>query len=387
MDLLRPVVRVEQVRVKALRWLWVPMGDQDPGDNESLAVIDTEISGALSTLSGSHAPLSRSVATTPKGPVRTWIEGQVAQVAARFLDFGARHGRLRGEDGGSDAMVRSGGVVARWISFPRGVRSVTATTFAVGVGVAAWGLASIAGPSLLVALAGYGAGLAVASASGPIGVRLANRLHSLVGRHRRKRISELRGLPDRRAVAVRGVVVAARTSASLLDGRSVVWSLTRFVRPWPSLPPRTFFHEVAFDFLLADGTDEPIWVEVSGGMLIDRFSPATRVQFENTTLLEIEHPFLTDLRLRGRAVRASEIAIAAGDVIEVVGRLSRRLDPTAPSDSGRDPPQRRVLRSGTRVPVMVRKVVGPDLDLARVRRLAPRGEPDSPSGDPPLRRF
>lgn len=197
-------------------------------------------------------------------------------------------------------------------------------------------------------------------------------------------------MADRRAVAVRGVVIAGRTSQSLLDARSVVWSLTRFRRgrsPIGRTFFRAFFHEKAFDFLLADGTDEPVWVEVNGGMLIDAFAPDARFQFSNSTLLEIDHPFLTDLRLRARHVWASEIAIAAGDVVEVVGRLSRRLDPTAPSDSGREPPQRRVLRSGTRVPVMVRRIVAPDLELARVRRLSPVGGPDSSSGEPPVRRF
>jgi hypothetical protein len=122
-------------------------------------------------------------------------------------------------------------------------------------------------------------------------------------------------------------------------------------------------------------------------MLIDRFGPDQRVQFRSTTLLDIDHPFLTYLRLGDRQVRAAELAIAAGDVVEVVGRLSRRLDPTAPSESGREPPQRRVLRSGTRVPVMIRKVLQPDLELARVRRLAPRGAPDASPGEPPVRKF
>jgi hypothetical protein len=243
-----------------------------------------------------------------------------------------------------------------------------------------------AGTSFAPGAAAIAAGLGLATSAGPIGVRMANRLHRLIAVSRRYRISELRGLPDRRAVAVRGVVLAIRTAASPLDERALVWSLTRFRRRRPPLV-RAFFHEVAFDFLLADGTDEPIWVEVAGGMLIDRFGADQRVQFQSTTLLDIDHPYLTDLRLRDREVRAAEISIAAGDVVEVVGRLSRRLDPTAPSESGREPPQRRVLRSGTRVPVMIRKVVEPDLALGRVRRLAPRGAPDTSPGEPPVRKF
>ncbi len=368
-----------------------------PSDSESLAVIDAEISSAMSTVSRPNELLPAPSAP-PRGPIARFVSrfvsrfvaGRMAHVMARLLDLGARHGRIRSEDGAADSMVRTGGVVARWISFPRGVRTVTASTAAVAVGVGAWGLAVINAPTMVPSLIALGTGLALARASGPIGVRLANRLHALVARHRSRRISELRGLADRRAVAVRGVVVGVRTSQSLLDARSVVWSLTRFRRgrsPVGRAFFNAFFHEMAFDFLLADGTDEPIWVEVNGGMLIDAFPDEARFQFTNSTLLEIDHPFLTALRLRARQVWAAEIAIAAGDVVEVVGRLSRRLDPTAPSDSGRDPPQRRVLRSGTRVPVMVRRIIEPDLDLARVRRLSPAGGPDSSSGEPPVRRF
>jgi hypothetical protein len=364
-----------------------------PTDSESLAIIDAEISSAMSTVSQPNE-LTRAPAPPPRGPLYRWVAGRMAPVVARLLDLGARHGRIPSEDGGVESMVRTGRVVARWISFPRGVRTVTASTGAVAVGLALWGVAAITGPTLLPSVVALTTGLALARASGPIGVRLANRLHGLVARHRRRRISELRAMTDRRAVAVRGVVIAGRTSQSLLDSRAVVWSLTRFRRGRSPIGRalfsgffRAFFHEKAFDFLLADGTDEPVWVEVNGGMLIDAFPPDARFQFSNSTLLEIDHPFLTDLRVRARQVWASEIAIAAGDVVEVVGRLSRRLDPTAPSDSGREPPQRRVLRSGTRVPVMVRRIVAPDLELSRVRRLSPLGGPDSSSGEPPVRRF
>lgn len=310
----------------------------------------------------------------------------LARVVAQLFDLAARQGSVPETADDSVALSRVGGPIARWISFPRGVRTTTAATSAVALGLGVWGLLVFAGTSFAPGAAAIAAGLGLATSAGPIGVRMATRLHRLIALRRRYRISELRGVPDRRAVAVRGVVVAKRTAASPLDQRSVVWSLTRLRRRRPPLV-RAFFHEVAFDFMLADGTDEPIWVEVAGGMLIDRFTADKRVQFHSTTLLDIDHPFLTHLRIRDSEVRAAEISIAAGDVVEVVGRLSRRLDPTAPSDSGREPPQRRVLRSGTRVPVMIRKIVEPDLELARVRRLAPRGEPDATHGEPPVRRF
>jgi hypothetical protein len=57
------------------------------------------------------------------------------------------------------------------------------------------------------------------------------------------------------------------------------------------------------------------------------------------------------------------------------------------SQSGRDPPQRRTLRSGTRVPVLIKKLDASDAALARVRRIAPPGPPALSPGEPPLRRF
>ncbi len=312
-----------------------------------------------------------------------WVGVQLDRAVARFLDIFARRGPLA--EGEPAALARTGGPLARWISFPRGVRVATAATTTAAAGLAAWGVLAMAGNEFGVAVAAAAAATALSAASGPLGVRLANRLHRLIARHRRYHVSELRAIVDRKAVAVRGVVVSRRTAASALAGRASVWSLARFRKgTWLSAD---FFHEVAFDFLLDDGTDEPIWIEVAGGMLLDRFPADQRMQFGSTTLLELDHPFLTRLRLDDREVRASEINIAAGDVVEVVGRLSRRLDPTAPSDSGRAPPHRRVLRSGTRVPVMIRKVTEPDLDLSRVRRLPPKGPPDTTPGEPPVRKF
>ncbi len=315
-----------------------------------------------------------------------WLRSRLESAAARALDGISR--RPAGSDGVSaDAasLVRTGGSIARWISFPRGVRAATATISSAAAALAAWSMLAIAADDFGVAAAAVGAAVALSTAWGPIGVRLANRLHRLVARRRLHRICELRGVPDARAVAVRGVVVARRTAAAALDGRAAVWSLARFRRgPW--LAPG-FFHEVAFDFLLDDGTDEPIWIDVSGGMLLDPFPAEERVQFNNTTLLELDHPVLTRLRLTERELMAAEISVLPGDAIEVVGRLSRRLDPTAHSESGRDPPLRRALRSGTRLPVMVKKLSTADTTLAGIRRLGPRVAPTLTPGEPPLRKL
>ena len=354
------------------------------------------------TVPDESAPWETATTTSTASPamgadgrsgVSRWIGARIDAAVARVMDGFARQQRTGGGGGDGDgdgepetvALARTGGAIARWISFPRGVRFATAATSSAAAGLAAWGMLAMAANDLGIAAAAAGAAAALSTAWGPIGIHMATRLHRLVARHRLVRIVDLGAIPDRHSVAVRGIVLADRTAASALDGRAAVWSLARFRKgTWFS---RNFFHEVAFDFLLDDGTDEPIWVEVEGAMVVDAFPPAKRVQFQSTTLLEIGHPFLTRLRLDDREVFASEIAIAPGDVVEVVGRLSRRLDPTASSESGRDQPRRRALRSGTRIPVMVKRVLTPDLDLSRVRRLLPKGPPSASPGEPPVPKF
>jgi hypothetical protein len=349
--------------------------------DRDLAVPDrddvAEWDGASTSNALSHGRQARGSGT--RGALGRWLD----RLVARSLNFFARRGSAG--EGEPVALSRAGGPIARWISFPRGVRLATATTSATAAGLAAWGVLAMAGSEFGVAAAAAAAATVLSAASGPLGVRLANRLHRLIAARRRFSVSELRGVADRHAVAVRGVVVARRTAGSALTGQQAVWSLVRFRKG--ALLSSDFFHEVALDFLLDDGTDEPIWVEVSGGMLLDRFPPDQRMQFHSTTLLDLDHPFLTRLRLDDSEVLGAEISIAPGDVVEVVGRLSRRLDPTAPSESGRELPQRRALRSGTRVPVMVRKISQPDMALARVRRTIPKGPPSSSPGEPPIRRF
>jgi hypothetical protein len=321
----------------------------------------------------------------PRAGVSGWVETRLAAALARFVDGFSRR-RADTADGDEEvALTRTGGAVARWISFPRGVRFATAATSSAAAALAAWGMIAMAANDLGVAAAAAGAATALSAAWGPLGVRMANRIHRLIARRRLHRIAELRKIPDARSVAVRGVVIARRTAASALDGRAAVWSLTRFRRgTWFT---RSFFHETAFDFLLDDGSDEPIWIEVAGGMLLDPFPSEERVQFHSTTLLEIEHPLLTRLRIDQTELWASEIDILPGDTIEVVGRLSRRLDPTARSVSGRDPPHRRTLQSGMRVPVLIKKVKTPDAALARVRRIPAYEPPALTPGEPPLRKF
>jgi len=140
-----------------------------------------------------------------------WVGVQLDRAVARFLDVFARRGPLA--EGEPAALARTGGPLARWISFPRGVRVATAATTTAAAGLAAWGVLAMAGNEFGVAVAAAAAATALSAASGPLGVRLANRLHRLIARHRRYHVSELRAIADRKAVAVRGVVVSRRTAA------------------------------------------------------------------------------------------------------------------------------------------------------------------------------
>lgn len=352
------------------------MSDRD----RDLSAIDRD---RVSEWDGASLRRNERPGEPPRGGVAAWVGARVEGALARVVDLYARP--TTAKSGDEVALARTGGAVARWISFPRGVRVATAATSSAAAALAAWGMLAMAANDLGIAAAAAGAATALSAAWGPLGVRMASRIHRLVARHRLHRIFELRGIPDARAVAVRGVVIARRTAVTALEGRAAVWSLTRFRRgSWLS---RSFFHEAAFDFLLDDGSDEPVWVEVAGGMLLDPFPAEQRVQFHNTTLLEIDHPVLTRLRLDQRELWASEIDIQPGDTIEVVGRLSRRLDPTARSSSGREPPHRRTLQSGMRVPVLIRKLKDHDPALARVRRVLAHDPPALTPGEPPLRKF
>ncbi|HSY41771.1 MAG TPA: hypothetical protein VLA79_19660, partial [Polyangia bacterium] len=203
----------------------------------------------------------------PRAGVAGWVETRLAAAVAHLVDGFSRRSTdlVDGED--AAPLSRTGGAIARWSSFPRGVRFATAATSSAAAALAAWGMIAMAANDLGIAAAAAGAATALSAAWGPLGVRMANRIHHLVARRRLHRISELRGIPDARSVAVRGVVIARRTAATALEGRSAVWSLTRFRRGSWFAP--SFFHEAAFDFLLDDGTDEPIWIEVTGGMLLD----------------------------------------------------------------------------------------------------------------------
>ncbi|HET6282592.1 MAG TPA: hypothetical protein VFH73_16630, partial [Polyangia bacterium] len=126
------------------------------------------------------------------GGVGRRLASRVNSLAARFVDFFSRRGAPRDMD--SVALTRTGGAIARWISFPRGVRFATAATSTAAAALAAWGVLAMAGNEFGVAVAAATAATALSAASGPLGVRLANRLFRLIANHRRFRVSELRGV-------------------------------------------------------------------------------------------------------------------------------------------------------------------------------------------------
>src|SRR4051794_8862831 len=117
------------------------------------------------------------VVPAPRGPL--------ARLGARLdglFGWAVELIRRRGASTDPDAapLARTGGPIARWISFPRGVRVATAATSTATAGLAAWSVLALAGHEPGVAAAAAVAGAALTSAWGAIGVRLANRLHRLV---------------------------------------------------------------------------------------------------------------------------------------------------------------------------------------------------------------
>src|SRR3954465_14607541 len=162
-----------------------------------------------------------------RGGVGTWVGAQLETAIARLTQRFSR--RSKGGDGDeSTALVRTGGALARWISFPRGVRLATAATSSAAAGLAAWGMLAVAGNDLGIAAAAAGAAARVSTGWGPIRGRVprtpprggawgggrGSRIHRLVVKRRLVRIADLRDIPDRRSVAVRGIVIARRTAAS-----------------------------------------------------------------------------------------------------------------------------------------------------------------------------
>jgi hypothetical protein len=95
----------------------------------------------------------------------SWLGARLETALARLTSRFSR--RPKDDDGEeSTALVRTGGALARWISFPRGVRSATAATSAAAAGLAAWGMLAVAANDLGIAAAAAGAAAALSTACG-----------------------------------------------------------------------------------------------------------------------------------------------------------------------------------------------------------------------------
>ena len=87
-----------------------------------------------------------------------WLGARASRPRSRALTQRFRRGGPSDDDGEeSTALVRTGGALARWISFPRGVRFATAATSSAAAGLAAWGMLAVAANDLGIAAAAAGA--------------------------------------------------------------------------------------------------------------------------------------------------------------------------------------------------------------------------------------
>src|SRR5262245_43804463 len=80
----------------------------------------------------------------PKRGLTSWVGMRLDVLFARLLEgFGRR--ASKGGDAEPVALARTGGPIARWISFPRSVRAATAATSTAAAAMAAWGVLAMAG--------------------------------------------------------------------------------------------------------------------------------------------------------------------------------------------------------------------------------------------------
>src|SRR5262245_65820042 len=77
---------------------------------------------------------------------QSWLGARLETTIARFTQrFSRRPSNEGGEE--STALVRTGGPLARWISFPRGGRLATAATASAAAGLAARGMIRVPAPA------------------------------------------------------------------------------------------------------------------------------------------------------------------------------------------------------------------------------------------------
>jgi hypothetical protein len=167
------------------------------------------------------------------------------------------------------------------------------------------------------------------------------------GRQRRKEIAALAGDPEKlrgllarddgELVRVRGRILgpAVSPASSTLESE-VVWQ-REVSREWyrlfgtkiPLTGSLRKVHERAVDFLITDEEGEPCWVDVADARLIS---------FDDH-----QHEL-------------GQHALRAGDLVDVIGRKDRRVDPRAGVGYGREAPTMNALRASPTRPLLVFKV-------------------------------
>ncbi len=166
-------------------------------------------------------------------------------------------------------------------------------------------------------------------------------------RQRRKEIEALAGNPEKlrgllarddgELVRVRGRILgpASSSTSSALEG-DVVWQ-REVSREWyrllrtkiPLTGNLRNVSERAVDFLIADEEGEPCWVDVASARLMS---------FD-------DHHHQLGLH-----------ALRIGDLVDVIGRKDRRVDPRAGVGYGRDAPTMNALRASPTRPLLIFKI-------------------------------
>src|SRR5260370_11406068 len=90
---------------------------------------------------------SHALIVAPRRTLRERVGKRVDAALSSALQLLARRLPAAPGDARADAapLARTGGSVARWLSFPRGVRLATAATATAAAGLAAWGVLAFAG--------------------------------------------------------------------------------------------------------------------------------------------------------------------------------------------------------------------------------------------------
>lgn len=165
-------------------------------------------------------------------------------------------------------------------------------------------------------------------------------------------------------VRVRGRIRAQRTIPALFGGQRVVFRRVAF-----QIYRVQAVHEAAIDFLLDDGTGDPVLVLVEGARFLDADSnPANFGQLPAEMLETLEtldptpavqdclNDWKIDVARRGSAIavaRGVEQVLKDGDVVEIVGYRSRVVDQSMAMRLPRDTPFRAALQGSEDLPLLI----------------------------------